>query len=119
MKSLLKSCALATLFSLALATTAKAGEQPNRSILNSQIQSQDILIAEDSGAFSEQQMQEVHMLNQMLTQYIEMSNMAMMSMQSPNPEIRKMAQQMLTESNAGIERMMTMRRMMFRPSSRY
>lgn len=115
MKSLLKSCALATLFSLALATTAKAAEQPNHNpVLDSyQLQTRGVLIAEDTETVNTEQFKQIRMVDEMLTQYIKMADTAMESMQSTNPEVRKMAQQTLTEANARAERLMAIRKMLF------
>lgn len=114
MKSLLKSCALATLFSLALVTTAKAAEQPNNQVLGSaQIQTQRILIAEDTESINPEQFKQIRMVDEMLSQYIKMSGAAMEAMQSNNPEVRKMAQQSLMEANTRAERLMSIRKMLF------
>jgi hypothetical protein len=115
MKSLLKSCALATLFSLALVSTAKAAEQPgNNPVLNSnQVQTQRILIAEDTESVDAQQFKQIRMVDAMLMQYVKMADTAMESMQSTNPEVRKMAQQSLMEANARAERLMSIRKMLF------
>lgn len=114
MKSLLKSCALATLFSLALVTTAKAAEQPNNSILNSsQVPIRGILIAEDTESINTEQFKQIRMVDAMLMQYVKMADTAMDSMQSSNPEVRKMAQQSLMEANARAERLMAIRKMFF------
>ena len=115
MKSLLKSCALATIFSLALVTTAKAAEQPsNNQVLNSSpVQTQGILIAEDTETVSPEKFKQIRMVDQMLTQYIQMADTAMEAMQSSNPELRKMGQQMLAEANSRAERLMAIRKMLF------
>lgn len=114
MKALLKSCALATLFSL-VATTAKAAEQPtNNQVLNShQVQNQRILISEDTESVNPEQFKQIRMVDEMLSQYIKMADTAMESMQSSNPEVRKMAQQTLIDANARAERLMSIRKMLF------
>jgi len=115
MKSLLKSCALATVFSLALATTAKAAGQPsNNPVLNTyQVRTQGILIAEDTETVDTEQFKQIRMVNEMLMQHVKMADTAMESMQSTNPEVRKMAQQALMEANARAERLMSIRKMFF------
>lgn len=114
MKLLLKSSALATLFTLALVTNAKAAEQVGQTQLNTrQVQSQPILIAEDNGEIDENRFDELRSLNRMLIQQMEMMDAALPLLQSDNPEIRRMAMEMLTNSNVMTERMMTMRKDMF------
>lgn len=114
MKLLLKSSAFATLFTLALVTNAKAAEQVGQTQLNTrQVQSQPILIAEDNGEIDENRFDELRSLNRMLIQQMEMMDAALPLLQSDNPEIRRMAMEMLTNSNVMTERMMTMRKDMF------
>lgn len=113
MNLFLKSSAIATLFTLALVTNAKAAEQVGRSELNTrQAQSQPLLIAEDTGEIDAKQFEELRALNQMIMQQMEMMDAALPLLQSDNPEIRRMAMEMVTNCNAMTERMMTMRREM-------
>jgi len=117
MHSFLRSCALATIFSLALVTTAKAAEAGNSlSLATPQARSQGILIAEESGPNERQfQFKEMRMVNEMIMQQVKMTDMAMELLQSPNPEIRKMAMETLTNSNVMIEKLMNWRRLTFLP----
>ncbi|MEP0884033.1 hypothetical protein NDI49_21005 [Trichocoleus sp. ST-U3] len=106
-----KSFALATLFTLALVSNAKAAEPIEQSELNTrQVQSQPILIAEDTGEIDARQFEELRSLNRMLIQQMEMMDAAIPLLESDNPEIRSMAMEMLTNTNEMTERMMTMRR---------
>jgi hypothetical protein len=114
MTSFLKSCALATLFSLALATTAKAAQQPTFS--TPQVQSQGILIADDNGPIDEQAFKQARMIHEMMGHYMKVSETAMELMQSTNPEVNKMAQEMFMESNNRFDRLMLIRQMMLNRS---
>lgn len=106
-----KSFALATLFTLALVSNAKAAEPIEQAELNTrQVQSQPILIAEDTGEIDARQFEELRSLNRMLIQQMEMMDAAIPLLGSDNPEIRSMAMEMLTNTNEMTERMMTMRR---------
>jgi hypothetical protein len=114
MNLLLKSTVLATLFTLALVTHAKASESVGQMELNTrQVQPQPILVAEDTGEIDAKQFEELRSLNRMLIQQMEMMDAALPLLQSDNPEIRRMAMEMLTNSNVMTERMMAMRKEMF------
>jgi uncharacterized protein (DUF305 family) len=110
----LKTSALATLFTLALVTNAKAAEPVEHTELNTrQVQPQPLLIAEDTGDIDAKQFEELRSLNRMLIQQMEMMDAALPLLQSDNPEIRRMASEMLTNSNRTTERMMTIRKERF------
>jgi ABC-type glycerol-3-phosphate transport system substrate-binding protein len=111
MNSLLKKCALAAVFSLALGTTAKAAEPLSNSIPNTRLAgSETILIAEDSGPENDRQiLNQLRMINRMIADYMETTDVAMELMQSPNSELRTMGQEMLTNSNGMIDKLMVMR----------
>jgi uncharacterized protein (DUF305 family) len=110
----LKTSALATLFTLALVTNAKAAEPVEHTELNTrQVQFQPLLIAEDTGDIDAKQFEELRSLNRMLIQQMEMMDAALPLLQSDNPEIRRMAREMLTNSNRTTERMMTIRKERF------
>jgi uncharacterized protein (DUF305 family) len=114
MNLFLKSSALATLFTLALVTNAKAAEPVEHNELKTrQVQSQPLLIAEDTGEIDAKQFEELRSLNRMLIQQMEMMDAALPLLESDNPEIRRMAMEMLTNSNEMTEQMMTMRRERF------
>lgn len=105
---------MATLFTLALVTNAKAAEPVEHTELNTrQVQSQPLLIAEDTGEIDAKQFEELRSLNRMLIQQMEMMDAALPLLQSDNPEIRRMATEMLTNSNVTNERMMTIRKERF------
>jgi hypothetical protein len=109
-----KSLALASLFTLALVSNAKAAELLEHAELNTrQVQFQPILIAEDTGEIDARQFEELRSLNRMLIQQMEMMDAALPLLESDNPEIRRMAMEMLTNSHEMTERMMTMRRERF------
>ncbi len=109
-----KSLALASLFTLALVSNAKAAELLEHAQLNTrQVQFQPILIAEDTGEIDARQFEELRSLNRMLIQQMEMMDAALPLLESDNPEIRRMAMEMLTNSHEMTERMMTMRRERF------
>ncbi|MBD1804501.1 hypothetical protein H6F98_03305 [Microcoleus sp. FACHB-SPT15] len=114
MNLFLKSSALATLFTLALVTNAKAVEPIESNELKTrQVQSQPLLIAEDTGEIDARQFEELRSLNRMVIQQMEMMDAALPLLQSDNPEIRRMAMEMLRNTNAMTERMMSMRNEMF------
>jgi len=109
-----KSFALASLFTLALVSNAKAAELLEHAELNTrQVQFQPILIAEDNGEIDAKQFEDLRSLNRMLIQQMEMMDAALPLLESDNPEIRRMTMEMLTNSNEVTERMMTMRRERF------
>jgi uncharacterized protein (DUF305 family) len=109
-----KSFALASLFTLALVSNAKAAELFEHAKLNTrQVQFQPILIAEDNGEIDAKQFEDLRSLNRMLIQQMEMMDAALPLLESDNPEIRRMTMEMLTNSNEVTERMMTMRRERF------
>ena len=109
-----KSFALATVFTLALVSNAKATEVLEHAELNTrQVQFQPILIAEDNGEIDAKQFEDLRSLNRMLIQQMEMMDAALPLLESDNPEIRRMTMEMLTNSNEMTERMMTMRRERF------
>ena len=109
-----KSLALASLFTLALVSNAKAAELLEHAQFNTrQVQFQPILIAEDTGEIDARQFEELRSLNRMLIQQMEMMDAAIPLLESDNPEIRRMAMEMLTNSHEMTERMMTMRRERF------
>jgi hypothetical protein len=106
-----KSFALASLFTLALVSNAKAAELLEHAELNTrQVQFQPILIAEDNGEIDAKQFEDLRSLNRMLIQQMEMMDAALPLLESDNPEIRRMTMEMLTNSNEVTERMMPMRR---------
>jgi hypothetical protein len=106
-----KSFALASLFTLALVSNAKAAELFEHAKLNTrQVQFQPILIAEDNGEIDAKQFEDLRSLNRMLIQQMEMMDAALPLLESDNPEIRRMTMEMLTNSNEVTERMMPMRR---------
>ncbi len=114
MNLFLKSSALATLFTLALVTNAKAAEPIDSNELKTrQVQSQPLLIAEDTGEIDAKQFEELRSLNRMVIQQMEMMDAALPLLESDNPEIRRMAMEMLRNTNEMTERMMTMRNEMF------
>ena len=114
MNLFLKSSALATLFTLALVTNAKAAEPVESNELKTrQAQSQPLLIAEDTGEIDAKQFEELRSLNRMLIQQMEMMDAALPLLESDNLEIRRMAMEMLRNTNEMTERMMTMRRERF------
>jgi uncharacterized protein (DUF305 family) len=114
MNLLPKSFALATLFTLALVSNAKAAEPLEHTELNTrQVQLQPILIAEDTGEIDARQFEELRSINRMLIQQMEMMDAALPLLESDNPEIRRMAMEMLTNTNEMTDRMMTMRRERF------
>jgi hypothetical protein len=114
MNLFLKSSALATLFTLALVTNAKAAEPVESNELKTrQVQSQPLLIAEDTGEIDAKQFEELRSLNRMVIQQMEMMDAALPLLQSDNPEIRRMAMEMLRNTNEMTERMMSMRNEMF------
>jgi hypothetical protein len=95
-------------------SNAKAAEPLEHPELNtSQVQLQPILIAEDNGDIDAKQFEELRSLNRMLIQQMEMMDAALPLLQSDNPELRRMAMEMLTNTNEMTDRMMTMRRERF------
>ena len=102
---------MASLFTLALVSNAKAAELLEHAELNTrQVQFQPILIAEDNGEIDAKQFEDLRSLNRMLIQQMEMMDAALPLLESDNPEIRRMTMEMLTNSNEVTERMMPMRR---------
>ena len=106
MNSLLKSCVLATMISLGLATTAKAVLPGSHVPVNAQTTESQTLVAQfvpSSSPFYSRQL-----LTEMIIQRMKMADMAQEAMQSKDPEVKKMAQEMITSSTADLNKMMSL-----------
>jgi uncharacterized protein (DUF305 family) len=94
------------MISLALATTAKAAVPGSHVPVNAQTTESQTLVAQfvpSSSPFYSRQL-----LTEMIIQRMKMADMAQEAMQSKDPEVKKMAQEMITSSTADLNKMMSL-----------
>lgn len=113
MNSLLKSFPFAAIITLAVATTASA-IQPDADTSVKLTESQSLIAQSKPATTRLNQTRSRRLIDQMLMLHLQMVAAAEEAMQSPDPEIRKMAQETMKNSNAAIDRMLEMRRKMYR-----
>ncbi len=112
MNSLVKSSALAIMLSLATATTAGA-TQPDSNTTSVKPAASQSLVAQMPmrGRFDATRTRPY--VDEMIMLHMEMVDAAQRAMKSPDPEIRKMAEEAMKSSNAQINTLMEMRRKFF------
>ncbi len=110
MNSILKSSALALIVSLAMATTAKA-TQPDSNIVASvkPVESQNY-VAQVPARNRFEATKISPFIDEMVILNMQMVDAARKAMQSPDPEVRKMAEEIMKSSNTRIDSLMEMRR---------
>lgn len=115
MNSLVKSSALAIMLSLATATTA--GATPDSSTSVKPIAESQSLVAQTPMQMPMRSRFDATrtrpFVDEMIMMHMQMVDMAQRAMQSPDPEIRRMAEEMMKSSNAQIDTLMEMRRKFF------
>lgn len=113
MNLIVKSFPLAALLSLAMATTASA-IQPDSATTSTKLIESQKLIAQTSPRNRQNETRSRRFVNQMMMLYMQMVDSAEEALQSPDPEIKRMAQQTIKDSNAQITKLMDMRRKLYR-----
>ncbi len=110
MNSILKSSTLAFIVGLAMATTAKA-TQPDSNIVASvkPVESQNF-IAQLPARNRFEATKISPFIDEMVILNMQMVDAAQRAMQSPDPEIKKMAEETMKSSNTRIDSLMEMRR---------
>lgn len=113
MNSILKNSALAVMLSLAMATTAKA-TQPDSNVVTSvkAVEPQN-LVAQMRPRSRFDATRTRPFIDEMIMLHMEMADAAQRAMQSPDPEIKKMAEETMKSSNAQISTLLEMRRKFF------
>lgn len=115
MKSLVKSCALAAILSLAMATTARATQLDSKATTsNNPVESQGLIIAQKDQPVELGETSVREYLDEMIRLNMRMVAMSEKMLSSQQPEIRKMAQEMMTSSNAQIVKLVNERERLFR-----
>lgn len=117
MNSLVKSCTLATLLSLAMATTARAAQLDNTTTSGQPSEVQSLLIAQNNAPIDTGPSTS-YFFDQMIVMHMKMANMGQQMLQSQGdkmtPETRKMVQEMIDYSNAQILKLAGERERLFR-----
>jgi uncharacterized protein (DUF305 family) len=113
MNSLVKSFPFAAILSLAMATTASA-IQPDRAATSVKLTESQDLIAQTKPPSRLNQTRTRRFIDEMITLHMQMVEAAEEALQSQDPEIKSMAQETIKTSNAAINRMMEMRRKLYR-----
>lgn len=113
MNSILKNSALAVMLSLTMATTAKA-TQPDSNVVASvkPVESQN-LVAQMRPRSRFDATRTRPFIDEMIMLHMQMVDAAQRAMQSPDPEIKKMAEETMKSSNAQINNLMEMRQNFF------
>lgn len=117
MNSLVKSCALATLLSLAMATTARA-TQPDSTTTNAKSSELQSLLIAQNNARIDTGPSTSYFFDQMIMMNMKMAEMGQQMLQTQGdrmtPETRKMVQEMVDSSNAQILKLVGERDRLFR-----
>ena len=115
MNLLVKSFPLAAILSLAMATTASA-IQPDSAATSTKLTESQGLIAQTPprNLIQQTETRSRRFINQMMMLHMQMVESAEEALQSPNPEIKRMAQQTIKTSNAEINKLMEMRGKLYR-----
>lgn len=113
MNSLVKNSALAVMLSLAMATTARATQPDNKAATS--VTASQSLIAQmpPRSRFDATRTRPYVYYDQMIMMHMEMVNAAQSAMQSPDPEVRRMAEETMKYSNSQINTLLEMRRKFF------
>jgi len=119
MKLLAKSCVLAAILSLAMTTTAKASHMHNKAISsNDYMKSQSLIIAQKDQPIDLGEESTRQFLDEMIKMHMTMVAMSQNMLKTPDPGIRKMAQEMMDYSNAQIVKLVGERQRLFRVNRR-
>lgn len=112
MNSILKNSALAVMLSLAMATTAKA-TQPDSNATSSVTAHSQNFVAQMLSPRRFDATRTRPFIDEMIMIHMQMTDAAQRAMQSPDPEIKKMAEETMKSSNAQINTLMEMRQKFF------
>ncbi len=113
MNSLVKSSALAVMLSLATVTTARATQPDNNAATSAKAAESQSLVAQTSPRSRFDTTRTRPFIDEMIVLHMEMVDAAQRAMQSPDPQVRKMAEETMRSSNAQITTLMEMRRRFF------
>lgn len=113
MNSLLKSSALAVMVSLAMASTAGATRLDSNAPSAKSTESQILIGQATQRGLSRNDQESRRYIDEMIMLNMQMTDTAQKGMQSQDPEIRKVAQEMMKSSNDRILSLMEMRRRFF------
>lgn len=119
MKLLAKTSALAVMLGLTMASTAGAKQLDGNTATNSNPLQSQSLVAQVQAPFRDSRpyrnfIYERRMMDEMIMERMKMVGMAQEMLETTkNPEMKKMAQDIITSGNAEISRMLDLRRRMF------
>ena len=117
MNSLVKSCTLATLLSLTMATTARATQLDSTTTNTKPAESQSLIIAQNNAPIDTGPSTS-YFFDQMIMMHMKMADMGQQMLQTQGdkmaPETRKMVQEMVDYSNAQILKLVGERERLFR-----
>lgn len=114
MNLIVKSFSLAAILSLAMATTASAIQPASATTSIKLAESQRLLAQRPTRNRIETETRSRRFVNQMMMLHMQMVDSAETALQSPDPEVKRMAQQTIKDSNAQINKLMEMRRKLYR-----
>lgn len=114
MNLLVKNSVLAVMLSLAMATTARA-TQPDSNAVTSVTAESESLVAQmpPRSRFDATRTRPYVYVDEMIMMHMDMMKVAERAMQSPDPEVRRMAEETMKNSNAQINTLLEMRRKFF------
>ncbi len=101
------------MLSLAMATTAKATEPDSNATISVTAQSQSLLAQMRQSPSRFDATRTRPFIDEMIMLHMEMVDAAQRAMQSPDPQVRSMAEETMKTSNAQISTLLEMRRKFF------
>ena len=110
MNSLIKGVAFTTMFSLAMASTANATQLDSSADNIKRLESQSLIAQKYPSEILNQTRSSQSLLNEMILLDMKMVELAEKGLQSQEPEIKSMAQEIIKSRNTEINKMMEMRR---------
>jgi uncharacterized protein (DUF305 family) len=113
MNSILKNSALAVMLSLAMATTAKATQPDSNTTISVKPGESQSLVAQMRPRSRFDATRTRPFIDEMIMLHMEMVDAAQRAMQSPDPQVRSMAEETMKSSNAQISTLLEMRRKFF------
>lgn len=114
MNLIVKSFPLATILSLAMATTAGAIQPATATTTIKLTESQRLIAQTPAPPTRQNQTRSRRFVNTMMMLHMQMIESAEEALQSPDPETKRMAMQTIKDSNAQITKLMDMRRKLYR-----
>ncbi len=107
LNTLLQAGAIAAALTLTTVTTAKAADLTPQAQGNSRLANPSVLLlAEDSGPTSDTF--PLSWITMMMRHHLQLAETAQQGLRSSDPEVRKMAQEILSSSNAMMAKLMAM-----------